>query len=576
MLLPADLLLSLSSTQQSGRPEGAGHAVLPVVDVAAVQSWLDAPSGDGDNAQSDPRSLINQLLSGMTEQQSDSFAADFVHNLQALLPPEQPLQPTATLDLSGSVESGNPVQWTVDELLKFSEQILPTSQSQRPMSDEGGSVLPPGEQNLPQVLLSALAALQSQVLQDGAQPEKQSYSVNQALADLVPGIAVTDEPAQLSNWSQPVTLAVTGSERSTTPGGQLMSQPMTHGTIEADNRAVVTGLEPVQIQIKRETQDQALPHSQNKTSGLNELAAAAVSPTAIKPAVVEQNTTPTTVVPNIIAKPSAESKPGESGSDSSVMLVAESKSAMPGELARARPATGDALIVTDSVMPADRRPLAVAIDAALQSAAMDSGRIPDAAVSRQDGAALLSTAVPTAGELAQELYGADQRRQLAAQAREATVASQPLSPANRAVSDNLQMGSFGQTQWGENVSRQLMMMTANGVNSAQIRLDPPELGTLTIKVKLIDQAATVNFVSQHAMVRDALELQIPRLQEQFRQEGLNLVDVSVSDQSAQQGGSQGDDRRGGSGERLTDANDEEILAGETPVRHSSHLIDFYA
>ena len=558
MLLPADLLLSLTTAQSPGRSESSAQAVLPVVDVAAVQSWLDTPGGQGDHAQTDPRALINQLLSGMTEQQSDSFAVDFVSNLQALLPAEQPLNLSAPAnflpaqtgtDALGN-ESGLPVQWTVDELLKFSEMILPPSPAQPAVAADSGSALPPAEQNSPQVLVSALAALQGKSLQgaDLLDASRQAESLQHANSQGQPGLLSLD-------FAQPVP----GEAR---PDGLQLPRPEAASFVSLDGQTVplmMTG-RPAESASRLTTPSQ-----------VSELIQPASS--SGQPSLTSQVSADSAAILPAAANPAADKI-------SAQLLVPQSPDGRPPEVAgnaRSQPSFSDTLTMTDSVMQADRRPLVVAMDAALQSANTDPSRSLDAATSRQDtAAALLSTAAPTAAELAQELYGADQRRQLASQARESTVASQQLAAPGRAVSDNLQMGSFGQTQWGENVSRQLLMMTANGVNSAQIRLDPPELGTLTIKVKLIDQAATVNFVSQHAMVRDALELQIPRLQEQFRQEGLDLVDVSVSDQSAQQGGAQGDERQGGRADRFSGTEEEDLAASPTLVHQSSHLIDFYA
>lgn len=217
----------------------------------------------------------------------------------------------------------------------------------------------------------------------------------------------------------------------------------------------------------------------------------------------------------------------------------------------------------------------------------DAGLINSAesAGSRADAAQTLVSAAPTASELATDLYGADQRRQVAQQSREATVVAQqqPLAQA-RVLAEGLlsQSGSFGHPSWGEGIGRQLLIMSANGVNSAQIRLDPPELGTLTVRVQMTDQAATVHFVSQHAMVRDALEQQLPRLQDMFRGEGVELLDASVSDQSAQQrGGDSGANQSGDDNSRrsATAGLETDSTTGngvEQAVPRSSSLIDFYA
>jgi flagellar hook-length control protein FliK len=43
--------------------------------------------------------------------------------------------------------------------------------------------------------------------------------------------------------------------------------------------------------------------------------------------------------------------------------------------------------------------------------------------------------------------------------------------------------------------------------------------------------ATLAFASQHAAVRDALESALPRLREMFAQNGLDIVDVNVSQEN---------------------------------------------
>jgi flagellar hook-length control protein FliK len=125
----------------------------------------------------------------------------------------------------------------------------------------------------------------------------------------------------------------------------------------------------------------------------------------------------------------------------------------------------------------------------------------------------------------------------------------------------------------------MLLQSAQGNSSAQIQLDPPELGSLTIRIQLVDQSATVNFVSPHAMVRDALEQQAQRLQEMFNEQGLNLRDVSVSDQSAnarqqsQQQSQQQSPEQSAVAGQTTDSHDQEIVSS---AHKSMSLIDYYA
>lgn len=92
-----------------------------------------------------------------------------------------------------------------------------------------------------------------------------------------------------------------------------------------------------------------------------------------------------------------------------------------------------------------------------------------------------------------------------------------------------------QPGWGEAVGNRLMMMVNGKVQSANIQLNPAELGPIEIKVSVNQEQATVNFVSNNAAVRDAIEEAFPRLKEMFTQNGLSLSDANVSQQSSQQG-----------------------------------------
>ncbi len=89
--------------------------------------------------------------------------------------------------------------------------------------------------------------------------------------------------------------------------------------------------------------------------------------------------------------------------------------------------------------------------------------------------------------------------------------------------------------WGQAVGERLMMMVNDKVQSAQIMLNPPELGPIEVRVNLSKEQASVHFMSNHVTVRDAIEEAFPRLKEMFSQNGLNLSEANVSQQSPQQG-----------------------------------------
>lgn len=92
-----------------------------------------------------------------------------------------------------------------------------------------------------------------------------------------------------------------------------------------------------------------------------------------------------------------------------------------------------------------------------------------------------------------------------------------------------------QSGWSEGVVDRVMYLSSQNLKSAQIQLEPAELGRLDIRVNMAqDQQTQVTFMSAHVGVREALESQMGKLRDSFNQQGLGQVDVSVSDQSRQQ------------------------------------------
>jgi len=88
--------------------------------------------------------------------------------------------------------------------------------------------------------------------------------------------------------------------------------------------------------------------------------------------------------------------------------------------------------------------------------------------------------------------------------------------------------------WSQQMAQQVSYMIKGGFQQAEIKLNPAHLGPMEIKLMINDDQASINFVAQHAPVRDALDNALPRLKEMLEQQGLNLSDVDVSTQSEQQ------------------------------------------
>ncbi len=143
-----------------------------------------------------------------------------------------------------------------------------------------------------------------------------------------------------------------------------------------------------------------------------------------------------------------------------------------------------------------------------------------------------------------------------------------------------------QSGWTDEIVNRVMYLSSANLKSAEIQLQPAELGRLDIKVNMTaDQQAQVNFMSAHPVVREALESQSGRLREMFAQQGMGQVDVNVSDQSrgqeqqqqqAQAQGVRGSGGRGGDSDSGAHAEIAEAVAPVTSTVIGSSAVDYYA
>jgi flagellar hook-length control protein FliK len=133
--------------------------------------------------------------------------------------------------------------------------------------------------------------------------------------------------------------------------------------------------------------------------------------------------------------------------------------------------------------------------------------------------------------------------------------------------------------WSSEMGEKMMWMNRQGIQQAEIHLDPPELGSLTVKVSVDSDVATVSFVAASTQVKDLLEGQVQRLREMMAQQGVELaeVDVNVSQQGS---GSQqsGEDADNQFAQHDLDTDSEEVdsslMMNEANVSRSK--VDFYA
>ncbi|MCC4223242.1 flagellar hook-length control protein FliK [Vibrio campbellii] len=86
----------------------------------------------------------------------------------------------------------------------------------------------------------------------------------------------------------------------------------------------------------------------------------------------------------------------------------------------------------------------------------------------------------------------------------------------------------------DQVAEKVQMMMSKNLKNLDIRLDPPELGRMQIRMTMNNDLANVHFTVANPQARDLIEQTLPRLREMLAQQGMQLADSSVQQQSSGQ------------------------------------------
>jgi len=109
----------------------------------------------------------------------------------------------------------------------------------------------------------------------------------------------------------------------------------------------------------------------------------------------------------------------------------------------------------------------------------------------------------------------------------------------------------------QRLAEQVRWSVDQGLDTAEIKLHPPSLGTLDVRLVQEGDKTHVQFVSAHPIAREVLEAAVPRLREALAQDGVLLGNVSVSDQAPSDRGEAGRERGQSAGTGDHEAEDDE-------------------
>ncbi len=105
--------------------------------------------------------------------------------------------------------------------------------------------------------------------------------------------------------------------------------------------------------------------------------------------------------------------------------------------------------------------------------------------------------------------------------------------------------TVGEKGWDQSIGERITWMLGNRIQQAEVRLSPPHLGPLEIRVSVHNDQASVSIAAPHVLTREAIEAAIPRLREMMLEGNLNLVNVNVEDRSPGQHNMAGQPGEGG-------------------------------
>ena len=136
--------------------------------------------------------------------------------------------------------------------------------------------------------------------------------------------------------------------------------------------------------------------------------------------------------------------------------------------------------------------------------------------------------------------------------------------------------------WASDLGQKIVWLASNDKQSAQLTLNPPQLGPIEVSLDVDKGNASVSFASANAEVRDAIETALPRLREMFASAGIELGQTNVGAQSFSQQQSGSNEQNQSSSRWMSD---NAILAAETTgslqtgalsARQGNGMVDIFA
>lgn len=209
-----------------------------------------------------------------------------------------------------------------------------------------------------------------------------------------------------------------------------------------------------------------------------------------------------------------------------------------------------------------------------------------AGASETGDSALGTTANPFDAAAAKAKGQAFETANIAAETATTTAAGAAPAQQTSNASANAQINTKVETplhsnDWSQSFGEKIVWMAKNDHQSAQLNINPPQLGPVQITLQINGDQASAIFASPHPEVRQAIESSLTQLKEMLSNAGINLGQTDIGANLAQQ--NRDTPFQSANGNRSTDEN--AILPGignatdsghSSPIQRGRGLVDLFA
>lgn len=151
----------------------------------------------------------------------------------------------------------------------------------------------------------------------------------------------------------------------------------------------------------------------------------------------------------------------------------------------------------------------------------------------------------------------------------------PATPPNALPPTTPHALNFTERGWEGAFGKNIQWMSANNIQSAQIRINPADLGPVKIDLSMKNDQLTLHLNATHHITRDTLEAALPRLRAELANQGFSDADINMASQNdSQQSGQQtsGDEASANEWYPMTNDGSNETSADVMPATSAGNLM----